>query len=73
MTVDAGCILQVAQDAADAEGAFLPLDLGARGSATVGGVIATNAGGNRVVRWGMMRDMVIGLEAVLADGSVVSP
>jgi FAD/FMN-containing dehydrogenase len=72
MTVDAGCILQVAQDAAEAEDAFLPLDLGARGSATVGGVISTNAGGNRVVRWGMMRDMVIGLEAVLADGSVVS-
>jgi FAD/FMN-containing dehydrogenase len=72
MTVDAGCILQVAQDAAEAQGTFLPLDLGARGSATVGGVIATNAGGNRVVRWGMMRDMVIGLEVVLADGSVVS-
>jgi len=72
MTVDAGCILQVAQEAAEAAGGFLPLDLGARGSATIGGVIATNAGGNRVVRWGMMRDMVIGLEAVLADGSVVS-
>ena len=72
MTVEAGCILQVAQDAAEAEGAFLPLDLGARGSCMIGGVIATNAGGNRVVRWGMMRDMVIGLEAVLADGTVVS-
>jgi FAD/FMN-containing dehydrogenase len=72
MTVDAGCILQVAQDRAEELGAFLPLDLGARGSATIGGVISTNAGGNRVVRWGMMRDMVLGLEAVLADGSVVS-
>ena len=45
---------------------------GARGSATIGGVIATNAGGNRVLRWGMMRDMVIGLEAVLADGTIVT-
>jgi FAD/FMN-containing dehydrogenase len=72
MTVEAGCILQVAHEAAEAEGAFLPIDLGARGSAMIGGVIGTNAGGNRVVRWGMMRDMVIGLEAVLADGTIVS-
>ncbi len=72
MTVEAGCILQVAHEAAEAEGAFLPIDLGARGSAMVGGVIGTNAGGNRVVRWGMMRDMVIGLEAVMADGTIVS-
>lgn len=72
MTVEAGCILQIAQEAAEAEGGLLPLDLGARGSATIGGVIGTNAGGNRVLRWGMMRDMVIGLEAVLADGTVVS-
>lgn len=72
MTVEAGCILQIAQQAAEADGAFLPVDLGARGSAMIGGVIGTNAGGNRVVRWGMMRDMVIGLEAVLADGTVVS-
>ena len=72
MTVDAGCILQTAQEAAEAQSALLPLDLGARGSATIGGVIGSNAGGNRVLRWGMMRDMVIGLEAVLADGTVVS-
>lgn len=72
MTVEAGCILQVAQEAAEAEGAFLPLDLGSRGSATVGGAIAANAGGNRVLRWGMMREMVTGLEVVLADGTVVS-
>ncbi|MCB2077306.1 MAG: FAD-binding oxidoreductase [Novosphingobium sp.] len=72
MEVDAGCILQHVQEAAEAQQCFLPLDLGARGSATVGGVIGTNAGGNRVLRWGMMRDMVIGLEAVLADGTVVS-
>lgn len=72
MTVQAGCILQVACEAAEAEGLLLPLDLGARGSATIGGNISTNAGGNRVVRYGMMRDMVLGLEAVLADGTVVS-
>ena len=72
MQVESGCILQLAAEAAEAEGALLPLDLGARGSATIGGVIGTNAGGNRVLRWGMMRDMVIGLEAVLADGTIVS-
>ncbi len=72
MTVEAGCVLQVAHEAAEAEGALLPIDLGARGSATIGGVIGTNAGGNRVLRWGMMRDMVIGVEAVLADGTVIS-
>jgi FAD/FMN-containing dehydrogenase len=72
MTVEAGCLLQIAQEAAENAGALLPLDLGARGSAMIGGVIGTNAGGNRVLRWGMMRDMVIGLEAVLADGTVIS-
>ena len=71
MRVQAGCVLQTACEAAEAQGLFLPLDLGSRGSATVGGNISTNAGGNRVVRWGMMRDMVLGLEAVLADGTVV--
>jgi FAD/FMN-containing dehydrogenase len=72
MTVQAGCVLQAACEAAEAAGLFLPLDLGARGSATIGGNISTNAGGNRVLRYGMMRDMVLGLEAVLADGTVVS-
>jgi FAD/FMN-containing dehydrogenase len=72
MTVEAGCLLQNAQEAAETAGALLPLDLGARGSAMIGGVIGTNAGGNRVLRWGMMRDMVIGLEAVLADGTIIS-
>jgi len=71
MTVQAGCVLERACEAADAAGLFLPLDLGARGSATIGGNISTNAGGNRVLRYGMMRDMVLGLEAVLADGTVV--
>ncbi len=72
MQVQAGCVLQTACEAAEAAGLLLPLDLGARGSATIGGNIATNAGGNRVLRWGMMREMVLGLEAVLADGTVVS-
>lgn len=72
MTVEAGCVLQAAQEAAEKQGAFLPLDLGSRGSAVIGGVIACNAGGNRVLRWGMMRDMVTGLEIVLADGTIVT-
>jgi FAD/FMN-containing dehydrogenase len=72
ITVQAGCVLQTACEAAEAEGLLLPLDLGARGSATIGGVISTNAGGNRVLRYGMTRDMVLGLEAVLADGTVIS-
>jgi|SRR5579871_1557232 len=72
MTVEAGCILQTVCEAADAKGLFFPLDLGARGSATIGGNISTNAGGNRVIRYGMMRELVLGLEAVLANGTIVS-
>jgi FAD/FMN-containing dehydrogenase len=72
MTAEAGCVLQTACETAEAKGLFLPLDLGARGSCTIGGNISTNAGGNRVIRYGMMREMVLGLEAVLADGTVVS-
>jgi len=70
--VDAGVTIQAVQEAAAAAGLFFPLDLGARGSATVGGAIATNAGGNRVLRYGMMREQLLGIEAVLADGSVLS-
>jgi len=72
MTVQSGCVLQTACEAAEAKGLFFPLDLGARGSATIGGNISTNAGGNRVLRYGMMRELVLGLEAVLADGTVMS-
>lgn len=72
LTAEAGCILQTAQDAARDAGMMLAVDLGARGSCTVGGVIATNAGGNQVLRYGMTRDHVLGLEAVLADGTVLS-
>lgn len=72
MTVGAGTPLQAVQQAAAAAGLLFPLDLGARGSCTIGGNIATNAGGNQVIRFGMMRNLVLGLEAVLADGTVVS-
>ncbi len=70
--VQAGAPVQTVQETVEAKGLFLPLDLGSRGSATIGGTISTNAGGNRVIRFGMMRDMVLGLEAVLADGTVLS-
>ena len=72
MVVEAGCVVQTAQEAAEAQGLKFAVDWGARGSATIGGGIATNAGGNSVVRFGMMRDNVLGLEAVLADGTVIS-
>jgi FAD/FMN-containing dehydrogenase len=72
LTAQAGTPLQVIQDAAAAAGLFFPLDLGARGSCQIGGNIATNAGGNRVIRYGMTRDLVLGLEVVLADGTVVT-
>ncbi|PWV67813.1 FAD-binding oxidoreductase [Halomonas sp. A11-A] len=71
ITVLAGTPLQVAQEAAQEAGFLLALDLGARGSCQVGGNIATNAGGNRVIRYGMARDLVLGLEVVLADGTVL--
>lgn len=70
--VEAGVVLQTLQETVERNDLFFPLDLGARGTATIGGNIATNAGGNRVVRFGMMRDMVLGLEAVLPDGTVYS-
>ncbi len=70
--VEAGVTIEALQNAAADLGMFYPIDLGAKGSATIGGSIATNAGGNRVLRWGMTRQNVLGLEAVLADGTVVS-
>ena len=72
MTVLAGTPLQKVQEAAHDAGFHFPLDLGARGSCTIGGNVSTNAGGNQVIRYGMMRNQVLGLEAVLADGTVVS-
>ncbi|MFN3661962.1 FAD-binding oxidoreductase [Yoonia sp.] len=71
MTVLAGTPLEVVQNAAADAGVYFPLDLGARGSCAIGGNAATNAGGNRVIRYGMMRDLVLGLEVVLADGTVI--
>ncbi len=72
MTVQAGVLLEAAQKAADAAGLLFPLDIGARGSCTIGGNVSTNAGGNRVLRYGMTRDLVLGIEGVLADGTIVS-
>jgi FAD/FMN-containing dehydrogenase len=72
MTVRAGTPLQTVQEAAQQAGLFFPLDLGARGSCHIGGTVATNAGGNRVIRYGMTRDLVLGLEVVLADGTIVT-
>jgi FAD/FMN-containing dehydrogenase len=72
MTVEAGVPLETVQRAADDAGFLFALDLGARGSARIGGVAATNAGGNRVLRFGMMRDLVLGMEVVLADGTIVT-
>ena len=70
-TVQAGVTVQALQEAAEAQGLMFPLDLGARGTATLGGVASTNAGGNRVIRYGMTREMVLGMEVVLANGTVV--
>ncbi len=69
---EAGATMQAVQEAADNAGLMFGVDIGARGSATVGGNIATNAGGIRVLRYGMYRAQVLGLEAVLADGSVLT-
>ena len=72
MTVEAGIELQTIQEQALAHDLLFPLDLGARGSCTIGGNLSTNAGGNRVIRYGMTRDLVLGVEAVLADGTVIN-
>lgn len=72
MTVLSGTPLQTIQEAAAAADLSFPLDLGARGSCTIGGNVSTNAGGNQVIRFGMTRALVLGLEAVMADGTVVS-
>jgi FAD/FMN-containing dehydrogenase len=72
LLVEAGVPLQKVHEIAEAAGFLFPLDLGARGSCTIGGNIATNAGGNSVIRYGMMRDQVMGVEAVMADGTIIS-
>jgi FAD/FMN-containing dehydrogenase len=70
--VEAGCILKVAQDAAATAGRLLPISLAAEGSATIGGVVAANAGGVNVLRYGMTRNLVLGLEVVLPDGTIAN-
>jgi FAD/FMN-containing dehydrogenase len=72
VTVEAGVVLQTLHDAVAAAGLRFPLTLGGKGSATVGGLISTNAGGSQVLRHGSMRALVLGLEAVLVDGSTFS-
>ena len=72
ITLGAGVPLEKAQNEAEKNNLMLAVDLGARGSCTIGGNISTNAGGNMVVKYGMTRDSVLGLEAVLADGRIVT-
>ncbi|RJG03646.1 FAD-binding oxidoreductase [Noviherbaspirillum sedimenti] len=72
MEVEAGCILQVAQEAAAESGMLLPISLAAEGSAKIGGILSTNAGGTNVLRYGMARGRVLGLEVVTAEGEIVN-
>ena len=71
ITVEAGCVLATVQAAAAAAARLFPLSLAAEGSCQLGGVVSTNAGGTAVLRFGMMRDLVLGLEVVLPDGRVL--
>jgi len=70
ITVEAGCVLQAVQDAAEARGLLFPLSLAAEGSCTIGGNLATNAGGTQVLRFGNARDLCLGLEVVTPEGEV---
>ena len=72
LTCQSGVTLQNIQETAESENMIFPLDLGARGSCSIGGNISTNAGGNRVIRYGMTRDSVLGIEAVTSDGTILS-
>ncbi len=71
MVAEAGVVLKAAQDAAAQAGCLFPLSLGAEGTATIGGVLSTNAGGNTTVRYGNARELMLGLEVVLPDGGVI--
>jgi len=70
VTADAGCILQTVQERCHAEGFLFPLSLAAEGSCTLGGNLASNAGGTQVVRWGNARELCLGLEVVTAQGEI---
>ena len=70
VTVEAGCILQILQDACEAEGFLFPLSLASEGSCTIGGNLGTNAGGTQVVRYGNARELCLGLEVVTAQGEI---
>ena len=70
--VEAGCILQTAQEAVDAKGLLLPISLAAEGSACIGGIVSTNAGGTNVLRYGMARSRILGLEVVTSDGRIIN-
>jgi FAD/FMN-containing dehydrogenase len=70
--VEAGVVLQRMHEAAEAAGLYFPLWFGARGSAMIGGVLSTNAGGSNVLRYGSTRGLCLGLEVVLADGRVLN-
>ena len=72
LIAEAGVVLKRVQQTADEAGRLFPLSLGAEGSCTIGGNVSTNAGGVNVLRYGMMRDLVLGLEVVLADGRVLN-
>jgi FAD/FMN-containing dehydrogenase len=72
MVIEAGCTLAEAQQAAREADRLFPLSLGSEGTAQIGGNLSTNAGGTAVLRYGMMRDLVLGLEVVLADGRVLA-
>jgi D-lactate dehydrogenase (cytochrome) len=72
LIVEAGCILADVQRAADDAERMFPLSLGSEGTCQIGGNLSTNAGGTSVLRYGMMRDLVLGLEVVLADGRILS-
>jgi len=71
LIAEAGCILHDVQRAAEGVGRLFPVSLGSEGSARIGGLLGTNAGGTGVLRWGNMREQVLGLEVVLADGRVI--
>ena len=69
-TVEAGCILANVQKAAEDADRLFPLSLGSEGSCTIGGLLSTNAGGTMTIRYGNMRELILGIEAVLPDGRI---